>query len=698
MKHQWTEGSGPSGRRAGFVSGWLLCSAFLGLLIGIFEAWMLWTRPRVIPLLVPDVGWVIWFLAPLVDMIFFGLVGLGLGLIARRTRGREVLVAIEAGIAVTFVTLMVAWFHVEFALQPFQFGRDVQTPLTVFAVVFFTTLLLLSAVWSRLAGFSERWLRTVRKPLGWGLAVVTVAAVVGIGVFVAKPSFSGTVAQAAPPPSGAPNIVFITLDTVRADHVSAYGYSRPTTPNLDRFARGGVLFENAIAPVSWTLASHASMFTGLLPQQHGANWAVPLASSPWTLAEILQSRGYETAAFIGNSEYLEKGWGTAQGFETYDDDSVTVRHNFAQTLVGNAIIQPFYQTFWRFNWFDRRSAQQIDASVFRWYQGRPRRPFYLFINYFDAHDPYLASGAYDHRFGKAPMRVVRKLRFVLASAVSSHHFSPQEQSLLADSYDNCLASLDNQVGKLLNFFRQSPEWQNTIVIITSDHGEEFGRHGDYIHGYDLYRELLHVPLIIAGPGVPQDARINHVVGTRQLFSTILDLAGGGKTPFSRSSLARFWNPGFQPTSFDNGVVSQLVPYNDPNAHDAMISLTTPEWQYIEHRDGKQELYNWTLDPEEKNNLAVSPQDQATLESLHTRLVGLVSEATGPWRGMEYLGALGSVAGPSRLSFLLPQPLQPGNPENQFRIGIAQAYFRPQSSAPVRPSQSERDLMRSLPYQ
>ncbi|MCL5671416.1 MAG: sulfatase-like hydrolase/transferase, partial [Acidobacteria bacterium] len=446
------------GGSAGFVSRWFFISALMGLLIGIFEAWMLWTRPRVIPLLEPDVAYVVWFLAPLIDMAFFALAGLALGWPASRTRGKELFAAIEAALAVTFVTLMVAWFHIEIGPRPFNFDGDVLLPALIFTPAFLVSLLIFAAVWPWLKVLGERRLAPLMRPLGWGLGAITAVALAGIGVFMLWPPISGPAAPpTVPPPRGAPNIVFITLDTVRADHLSAYGYPRPTTPNLDRFARTGVLFENAIAATSWTLASHASMFTGLLPQQHGADFAVPLVSSPWSLAEILRSRGYETAGIVGNTRYLEKGWGIAQGFETYSDGTQWVQDNIAQTFVGNAIVQPFYQTFWHYNWFDRRSAQQVNSSVSNWYHGRPRRPFFLFINYFDAHNPYLTSEPYDHRFGKVPMEVIRRLRFLPPSPPSSYHFSSQEQGLLAESYDNCLAYLDDQIGKLLDFLRRTPD-------------------------------------------------------------------------------------------------------------------------------------------------------------------------------------------------------------------------------------------------
>jgi arylsulfatase A-like enzyme len=686
---------------AGTISCFLLTSASAGLLMGLFEASLLWTSPRIMPLLEPDVGYVIWFLAPLVDMIFFGLLGLLLGWLAARNQTRNLtgmLAAVNAGIFVMFVALRLRWMHARVILRPFDFIEDISVPLIWFVFGVVISLLIISWLGSRLGVFSHGLLARVRRPLAWGLAAAIAVSVAGISVFVARPSLFGTPAQAAAPPPSSPNIVFITLDTVRADHLSAYGYDRPTTPNLDRFARTGVLFENAIAPTSWTLASHASMFTGLLPQQHGADWAIPLASSPWTLAEILRSRGYQTAGFTANLLYLQKGWGIAQGFEHYEDDSSSFRHNLADTLLGTGIIQPVYQRFDEFDYFDREDAGQLNSRIFHWFHRRQQRPFFMFVNYFDTHNPYVPPAAYANRFGGVSVKLTRRFYRNLTGDKDAALLKAQNRRSVIAAYDDCLAYLDSQVKNLLDVLRQSPEWQNTIVIITSDHGEEFGKHGSYDHGRNLYRGVIHVPLIIAGPGVPQGLRIDHIAATRELFSTVLDLVGGGRTPFSRYSLARFWDPGFKPTTFDNAVVSELIPIDDLTAQYAMMSITTPEWEYIEHRDGNRELYHWTVDPNEQDNLAVSPTEQATLEDLQSRLVSLVSDAVGPWRGSPYMQALDKVGGTSRPNLLFPQPTQPGAADTPFRIGIAQAYFKSQEAAPTRPSQSERELIQSLPYQ
>ena len=208
-----------------------------------------------------------------------------------------------------------------------------------------------------------------------------------------------------------------------------------------------------------------------------------------------------------------------------------------------------------------------------------------------------------------------------------------------------------------------------------------------------------MPLIIAGPGIPRDVRISHIVRTRDLFSTVLDLAGGGHTPFSRESLARFWNPGFTPQPFDNFVISELVPIFNETGTKAMISLTTPEWQYIYDSSGRGELYNWPADPLDQKDLAGSPGAQDTIESLHQRLLQLVAASSQPWRDQNYL----FVHSTSPRSFLLDVIAERKKNSNspspgQMFIGASQAHFAPEESAsPARPAQPDRETLQSLPY-
>ena len=697
-----TASPAPSAKRRQIVSRFVTISATAGLLLGIFEAALLRSSPAIQFLLVPDIGFVEWFLAPLVDMACFGLWGLALGYLAVRnpTKHRiRFLVAADAATIAAFVVLRVRWIHARIFIQDARV-KDFLIPLVAFAAAFAVLLVAVYLLWkpvSRLVARSQfRWVRF----LSWGLVAAGLVALCGTGYFLWQPFPASTNSRAeSAAPQHKPNIVFIVLDTVRADHLSSYGYHRPTTPNIDRLARRGVLFENAIAPTSWTLPSHAAMFTGLLPHQNGADWWLPLPPGPRTLAEALSSNGYQTAGFVANFNYCQKGWGIGRGFSIYRDDSESLRRNLAGTLLGTAIIQPAYETFCRFDYLERQDARETNQRVFRWLRSPPSSPFFLFINYFDTHVPYLTEPPYDHRFGKISNRLVHKLFNDLNSPGPATDLTPRDRAALIAAYDNCLAFLDAQVGRLLDFLQNSPEGRNTIVIITSDHGEEFGEQGFYSHGYNLYRPALHVPLIIAGPGIPKGARISHLVRIRDLFSTVLDLSEGGDSHFTRDSLARFWDPQFTPQPFDNFVVSELVPVFNEDGKQAMISITTPQWQYIYNSSGRQELYRWTTDPLNQENLADGTGAQATMEELHRRLIQLVADSSQPWRDTDYLFAH-SDNGRKFMSELLAarKPALAQLANKLLFIGASQAFYTsqeiPLSSKPARPDQ---ESLKSLPY-
>ncbi len=690
-------------KRREIISRFVTVSALAGLLMGIFEAALLRTSPRIAALLVPDMGFVVWFLAPLLDMACFGLIGLLLGWLAVRKPGKNriaMLVAVDGAALVTFVALRLRWLHTRIVIKEFAFRVDLLIPLAWFGAGLAASLLAAYLLWKPVSNLASRTRFRMVLFLSWGLALAGLVAISGVGAFLVRPSPNS--APPGPRPAarpGSPNIVFIVLDTVRADHLSSYGYSRRTTPNLDRLARAGVLFENAIAPTSWTLASHASMFTGLLPHQHGADWASPLPRDPGTLADVLRSRGYETAGFVANFNYCQRGWGISRGFETYVDDSESLRRNLAGTLLGTALIQPVYQHFCRFDYLERQDAREMNREVFGWLRRRSTRPFFLFLNYFDCHSPYLTEPPYDHRFGKIPDKLVHKLFEALQSKDPARGFTATEQASLVAGYDDCLAFLDEHVGRLLDLLQGSPEGRNTIVIITSDHGEAFGEQGWYSHGYNLYREVLHVPLIITGPGIPKDVRIRRLVRTRDLFSTVLDLAAGGGTPFSPYSLARFWNPQLTPQPFDDFAVSELVPIFNEGGKQAMISLTTPEWQYIFNSSGRQELYHWTADPREQTDLAASASAQNTLEGLRKHLIRVVADSSEPWRGPNYLFAR-SPTGSSFLHEVISarRPIQTFLAANRLFIGASQALLESQGpSIPVKPTPRNQDSLKSLPY-
>jgi arylsulfatase A-like enzyme len=275
--------------------------------------------------------------------------------------------------------------------------------------------------------------------------------------------------------------------------------------------------------------------------------------------------------------------------------------------------------------------------------------------------------------------------------------SAEEQASLIDGYDNCLSYLDNEVGNLVDFLSRSPVGSNTVIIITSDHGEAFNEHQSYLHGRSLHREVLRVPLIFLGPGIPQGQRWRDPVRIRDLFATILDLALRESPLFHSSSLRRHWLPAFQTGPWDGWAISELVPFL-PGFRPVMLSLMTSEWHYIHDSTGQVELYRWPVDPQETTNLAGHPEYQQLLIELHHRLEMLLGSSVRPWRGVEYLYALDR-PGHSFLretAFGASLPLQ--DLGTRPRVGSVQALFAPDPRSSQRLiTEPDEQLIKSLPY-
>jgi arylsulfatase A-like enzyme len=626
---------------AGFVYAGIL----VGSVLGIYEAALLYSRPPYSVVARPDLSLLIFLAAPLIDLLVFGLLGLVLGYIAekRSSAGRSYVRWLYPG-----GLGLAGGFAAGTSYLRFWWDKYPGLPILAFVVIaggVGVSVLANAAFrkWEhRGGGFSPhenaQWVRRLR------------IGAVGIGVIllgsVAVHEIRGIESIAVPPPllsaaAGKPNIILITLDAATADHFSCYGYSQRTTPNLDGLAKRGVQFDNAIAPSSWTLPSFASMFTGLYPHQQGADFLSPLPERFPTIAMALKSAGYQTAGFNANMAYGQTSQGIARGFDRYEDGSENLRQNFVQTLFGRALVKFIYMRFVRPERPERQNAEEINRDVFRWFSHRTRRPYFLFINYFDVHDPYFAPRPYSKRFGELPYGVERRIRDEIGGAERPTLSSADQASLVA-GYDNTLAYADNQIDVLLQFLAKSPDWSNTVVIITADHGDTFGEHGPYLHGMNLWRELVHVPLIIVGPGVPAGVRVRRAVGTRRLYATILGFAEGSKQgPPTPSSLQNYWtgNQDSNPTS--PVVVSELgaSPAN-PLLQNTYISLTTPQWHWILDSHGHSQLFDWVNDPQEKADLAGSSEASAVVETLQRSLRERVMTSARPWAGLSYLQPLG----------------------------------------------------------
>jgi arylsulfatase A-like enzyme len=475
------------------------------------------------------------------------------------------------------------------------------------------------------------------------------------------------------PPAGSPNVLLIVLDTVRADHLSVYGYARATTPNLELLARRGILFDQARAAAPWTLASHAALFTGRWPREVAARWMCPLRGDVPTLAEYLGSRGYATAGFVGNTYYCAYDSGLDRGFSQYWDyrldwlPALRTVHlvdfvlkaidSLAPALGRSAGNGPdggwLGLALRQFTQIDRKDAGVVNREFLDWLMRRHgrRRPFFAFLNYVDAHAPYTRPPGTAYRFGRAPPT---EAAYVFLSTgwvrANKANLPWPVRALAVDAYDNCIASIDDRLGELFGELRQRGVLEQTIVIVTADHGEGFGEHGLYDHGESLYRPEVQVPLLVSLPSGEAAGRVvDRFVSLRDIPATISELAGStGKPPFPGRSLARLWRElrsgtgGAEPHDL---VLSELEAPNpidpshgrSPAKQGPLLSLAEGDFVYIynEH-NRKEELFNEREDPGELLDRSKSASYAAVVGRFRDRLRRLrsgaddgASESLGP---------------------------------------------------------------------
>ncbi len=672
-----------------------LLGASIGIILGLFEAGFLRTTEWPLALQKPHVAPYFWFFTPLLASVVLGLLGLLAGSIATLLRSRFLGMLMIAGLA----GLAGNYFFIVFESYPsgrvwFVFLREIITPSLVFALVFSCTL---AALWTT---------RRPGSPLGalanipirlWSGVVLGLMAILAIAVvFATLPNHLLAPATHPSGRSSSPNIVLIVWDTTRADHFSSYGYFRNTTPKTDQFSQRGVLFENAIAPSSWTLPAMASIFTSLLPHQHGAGADTPLGNGPRTLSELLRVGGYETAGFNANPHFGAAACGLGRGFETYIDSTTTLGYSLDATRFGHDFIKPLSEAWFHRSRFNQFNARELNEQVYHWYDHRSDRPFFLFVQYNGPHDPYEVPSPYDHLYGQISRETKSRL---VAAKLNRFDFSDDQRKSLAAAYDNALTYTDSQMGELLQFLERSPQWSNTYVVITADHGEAFGEHHTYTHGWDLYREVVHVPLIVVGPGVPAGARITGTANTLHIFPTVLEWAGLKQAMIYQSSLVRLWDTHDVPKMPEEVALSEIVDATAPNGPRGMISVTTREWQLIYRQGvGRSRLYHWPTDPLEQQDVSGVPGNQATVEALKANIFSLVERSYRPWHDTRYLEALVgpdfSPDGEARKS----ARLSPGDSLLPPAPGALQALFPPNpETTQSKARKPDEDLLRSLPY-
>ncbi len=466
-------------------------------------------------------------------------------------------------------------------------------------------------------------------------------------------------ASRALPRSDAPNVLLIVLDTVRQDRLSLYGYRRPTTPTLERLAGRGIRFDDARATAPWTLASHASFFTGRWPFELGLRWVTPLCTDFPMLAEYLGSHGYATAGFVANAGYCSYDTGLNQGFTHYEDYVLERLGPLRTAVLINSTLKnvfelslPFHDGIaqkirtWLSDLFfsaERKPASRVNSEFTRWLDRRsqPARPFFVFLNYLDAHTPYLLPPGSEHRFGPKMGPSDDEMQLLVSwDLIDKVNLPPRIVSAACDAYDNCIAYLDDQLRVLFDDLHSRKILDRTLVIVVSDHGEGLGEHFLYMHGESLYRTEISVPLLI----LPQSPRVGgsvvkETVSLRDIPATIIDLVGlAAGSPFPGRSLARFWS-GHSLKSFpaeDLGALSELASPNpqDPNQgrspayRGPLVSISEGGFVYIRNeRDGHEELFDEGNDPRELMNRARDDSMQPVLRRLRSQAARVRKRST-----------------------------------------------------------------------
>lgn len=482
-------------------------------------------------------------------------------------------------------------------------------------------------LYRRFPAAASRWLRRTIVPLMVGFGVLAVG-LPAIWQLRESRALGGLNAA----PAAAPNILLIVLDTVRARSLSVHGYERRTTPVLEELAADGTRFARAHSTAPWTLPAHASMFTGRWPWETSADWRRPLDGTHPTLAEELRRHGYATAGFVANTGYASRETGLHRGFIHYEDYPTTPAAILVSSSIGRRLSR------WRRlrdligtdELVARKDAAVIRTAFLDWLDGdRPDRPFFAFLNFYDAHGPYMPPAPFAARFARDEPRGGISPLHRFNDDPTPEGLSPEQVRKEREAYEGAIAYLDSELGALLRELGRRGLRQSTIIVVTSDHGEEFGEHGFFDHANSMFVSGLHVPLLIAHPPtVPADVVVGQPVSLRDLPATLLDLAlGRDAVSLPGSPLTRFWRDSSSPDP--SPVLSHVsrvprAPEWLPVARGDLYSLVARHLRYVRGPAAEDEmLFDLASDPMEEQDLSAVPAMKARLTRLRDRLDDLV---------------------------------------------------------------------------
>jgi arylsulfatase A-like enzyme len=467
-------------------------------------------------------------------------------------------------------------------------------------------------------------LRFFKRTSPWLAAFFVLAFV---GVRTSEWASASRIESRLPDPiPGTPNVLVIILDTLRADHVSAYGYARNTTPEIDHMAREGVLFENAISPSSWSLPSHVSLVTGHYLHDHGWGNVQPAPWFGWgkkglgglpCIGEAFQDRGYRTAAFSANTTWFVGNLGFARCFQHFDDYFYSPTDAFSRTLWGTEILRNYgrridkHASDWmlRFgrNFGFPKVAGEVNKKFFHWLdQGKPRRPFFVYFNYLDVHAPYGGPPGYPK--------------------------PGWDVSENTGAYDAGVKYVDDQIRALVQGLKERGLAQDTVIIVTSDHGEGLWQHGVRFHVATLYGELIRVPLVIWYPGkVPAGLRIARPVSTTAIPATLLSMVGGAPGAFPGPPLTNLWTKPESAANWPCPLAEVEKTFLDPDQNDvtspniltaydgSISSIVAPQWQVLHHTVHGDQIFDWVKDPGEIRDVINTPEGKQAAQALGEEL-------------------------------------------------------------------------------
>jgi arylsulfatase A-like enzyme len=475
----------------------------------------------------------------------------------------------------------------------------------------------------QLARFADRWRPWIQPRIRQSAIALGALTAIGAVAWNARLAMAerGALRALPAPAQGAPNVLLLILDTVGASEMSLYGAPLSTSPRLERFAAEGIRFDRAIATAPWTLPSHASMFTGLYPGETSVGWFTPLDGAHPTLAERMQTEGYATGGFVGNLLFGNWMFGLNRGFIRYRDYAFSVDEVKYSSSLWRRVLSLTNAVFHRDDVAARKTARQVNGEFLAWQRSLGDRPFFAFLNYFDAHSPFAPPAPFDTMFiGRKP----RSRRIYQGKGADSAVVRD-----LRVAYAGAVRYVDQEVGWLLDTLDRQGILRNTLVVVTSDHGEAFGEHGHLGHGSSLYLTQTHVPLLFLLPA--RNVRglvVARPVSLRDLAATILDLAGARRASLPGHSLAALWRDSAVPAESEpSPIFSQVQRLREfqpwyPAFVGEMRAILDGHWHYITRADGQKELFRIDTDPLEQRNLVADSTNRSVADALQRKLDGM----------------------------------------------------------------------------